>query len=111
MVLGYLDPANFLGGRMPLDARRRRGAIRAAIAEPMGLDVVEAAAGINQVVNENMVAATRIHVAERGARRAPHVPDGFGGAGPVHADAIARALGCAGTSFPRAPGSPRRSAS
>jgi N-methylhydantoinase A len=91
-VLGYLNPANFLGGRMTLSLAAAEDAIRRVIAEPMGLDVVEAAAGINQVVNENMIAATRIHVAERGADVRRMFLMAFGGAGPVHADAIARAL-------------------
>ena len=81
---------------------RRRSA--AVIAEPMGISVLEAAWGIHQVVNENMTAATRIHVAERGAdvRRMRMIA--FGGAGPVHADPIARALKMRGYHRPRGAG-------
>jgi len=104
LVLGYLNPQNFLGGRMGLSLEAAERAIRVAIAEPMGISVVEAAWGIHQVVNENMTAATRIHVAERGAdiRRMRMIA--FGGAGPVHADAIARALKMRGTIIPSSAG-------
>jgi N-methylhydantoinase A len=61
---------------------------------------VEAAYGIHQVVNENMIAATRIHVAERGADVRRMYLMAFGGAGPVHADAIARALKMRGYVIP-----------
>jgi N-methylhydantoinase A len=91
-VLGYLNPANFLGGRMTLSRQAAEEAVEREIAVPMGLDVVEAAYGIHQVVNESMIAATRIHVAERGADVRRMYLMAFGGAGPVHADAIARAL-------------------
>jgi N-methylhydantoinase A len=104
LVLGYLNPRNFLGGRMGLTAAEAEDAIRRRIAEPMGLDVVGAAFGIHQVVNENMIAATRIHVAERGADvRRMHMM-AFGGAGPVHADAIARALKMQGYVVPPSAG-------
>jgi N-methylhydantoinase A len=93
VVLGYLAPENFLGGAMTLDSEAAHDAIRTGVAEPLGIDVVAAARGIFDIVNENMVAATKVHVAERGKdpRRAALVA--FGGAGPVHAHAIARALG------------------
>jgi N-methylhydantoinase A len=104
LVLGYLNPANFLGGRMQLSVEAAEEAIRTVIAEPMGITPLEAAWGIHQVVNENMTAATRIHVAERGAdvRRMRMIA--FGGAGPVHADSIARALKMRGTIIPSSAG-------
>jgi N-methylhydantoinase A len=104
LVLGYLNPDNFLGGRMPLSVDAAAEAIGRVVAEPMGLTVLEAAWGIHQVVNENMTAATRIHVAERGAdvRRMRMIA--FGGAGPVHSDAIARALKMRGTIIPSGAG-------
>jgi N-methylhydantoinase A len=104
LVLGYLNPANFLGGRMHLSTAAATDAIRSAIAEPMGISILDAAWGIHQVVNENMTAATRIHVAERGAdvRRMRMIA--FGGAGPVHADSIARALKMRGTIIPSSAG-------
>jgi N-methylhydantoinase A len=65
---------------------------------------VDAAYGIHQVVNENMIAATRIHVAERGADARRMYLMAFGGAGPVHADAIARALRMKGYIVPASAG-------
>src|SRR5690606_8460392 len=101
-VLGYLNGDYFLGGRMRLDVEAAEQVIRTEIAEPMGLDVTEAAYGIFRVVNESMIAATRVHVAEQGAdpRRLRLVA--FGGAGPVHAHEIAKSLKMQGVIFPAA---------
>jgi N-methylhydantoinase A len=103
-VLGYLNPDFFLGGRMPLDLEAARTAIETHLARPMGLSVEEAAYGIFRVVNENMISATRVHVAEQGAdpRRLRLVA--FGGAGPVHAHEIARALKMQGYICPASAG-------
>lgn len=92
LMLGYLDPNNFLGGEMSL----RKDLAEAALADlggPIGLDAQKAAAGIVSIVNENMAAAARVHIAEKG-----HDPRRFtmvatGGAGPVHAVEVARRLG------------------
>jgi N-methylhydantoinase A len=93
LVLGYLDPRYFLGGRMALDLDGARAAIKAKIADPLGIDVDAAAWGIHQIANESMANAARVHVLERGRdpRRLPFFA--FGGAGPVHAYRIAQALG------------------
>ncbi len=95
LILGYLDPAYFLGGRMELD---REGASRAIekVARPLDLDTVEAAWGIHQVVNENMANAARVHAVERGKDPRKHPLFAFGGAGPGHAYRVARALGVPG---------------
>lgn len=100
LVLGYLDPAFFLGGRMPLDREAALHAITEAIARPLGLDPVAAAWGIHQVINENMANAARVHAVERGkdARRYPLFA--FGGAGPVHAYHVARILHSPGLIVP-----------
>jgi N-methylhydantoinase A len=92
LVLGYVSADNFLGGELPLFLDRAEDAIRRRVAEPLKLDLIEAASGIFDVVNQNMVAATKVHVAERGKdpRRASLVA--FGGAGPIHAHALAREL-------------------
>lgn len=91
-VLGYLNPDFFLGGRMQLDLESAKNAIQTHIGEPMGLGVTEAAYGIYRIVNENMISATRVHVTERGADPRKLRLIAFGGAGPVHAHEIARAL-------------------
>jgi N-methylhydantoinase A len=93
LVLGYLDPNYFLGGRMKLDLDGARVAIKTHIADKLNLSVDEAAWGIHQIANENMANAARVHTLERGKdpRRLPVFA--FGGAGPVHAYRIAKSLG------------------
>ena len=93
LVLGYLDPRYFLGGAMPLDLDAARGGIERGVATLMKLSVEEAAWGIHEVVNENMAAAARIHLTERAGDVSNATLVAFGGAGPVHADGVARKLG------------------
>jgi N-methylhydantoinase A len=93
LVLGYLDPGSFLGGRMRLDVGAARAAIERRIAGPLGVSVEEAAYGIHDLVNESMTNAARVHAIERGKDPASLPLFAFGGAGPVHAAGIARALG------------------
>jgi N-methylhydantoinase A len=92
LVLGYLDPQFFLGGRMALDVAAAERAIQREVAEPLGLDVLQAAWGIHQVVNENMANAARIHAIERGKDPRAYPVFAFGGAGPVHAYRVAAIL-------------------
>jgi N-methylhydantoinase A len=91
LVLGYLDPAYFLGGEMRLDLDAARAAL-GKLAEPLKMSVEEVAWGIHQVVNENMANAARAHLGERGMdpRRLPLFA--FGGAGPVHGYRVAEIL-------------------
>ncbi|MCA1722731.1 MAG: hydantoinase/oxoprolinase family protein [Thermomicrobia bacterium] len=91
LLLGYLDPSFFLGGKMRLD----RGAAEHAIAglgDRLGLSAIEAAWGIHQVVNENMAGAARIHAVERGKDPRAFPLFAFGGAGPGHAYRVAKIL-------------------
>jgi N-methylhydantoinase A len=92
LLLGYLDPDFFLGGRMRLDLEAARRAIEARVARPLGLSTTEAAWGIHRVVNENMASAARIHGIERGRDLRAYPLFGFGGAGPVHAWHVGRIL-------------------
>ncbi len=92
LVLGYLDPAFFLGGRMRLDVEAARRAIAERVAQPLGLSLAGAAWGIHRVVNENMAAAARIHGIERGRDLRAYPLFAFGGAGPVHAWQVGRIL-------------------
>jgi N-methylhydantoinase A len=96
LILGYLDPDFFLGGKMHLDREAAMRAIEERIARPLGLEAVEAAWGIHQVVNENMANAARVHAIERGKDPRAYPLFAFGGAGPVHAYRVARALGIPG---------------
>lgn len=95
LVLGYLNPDFFLGGEMRLHVEAAHRAIQEKIAEPLGLDVVEAAWGIHSIVNENMASATRIHVVEKGRDVRNYTLFAVGGAGPVHACNVANILNMA----------------
>jgi N-methylhydantoinase A len=92
LLLGYLNPDYFLGGRMKLETSAAETAVKRAIAEPMQMTVTDAAHGIFRAVNENMISATRVHIAERGADARQLMLIAFGGAGPIHVHQIARAL-------------------
>ena len=92
-VLGYLDPHGFAGGRMTLDLDAARAAIQRDVAGPLGLDVVDAAWGIERIVNANMANATRRVLAGYGADARELAMIAYGGNGPLHAWAIAEELG------------------
>ena len=103
LLLGYLNPGFFLGGRMDLDVAAAERAVE-RLGEQVGLDRTAAAFGIFQVVNESMISATRVHVAERGEDPRRYMLVAFGGAGPVHAHAIAKALKAPGFICPPSAG-------
>ena len=92
LLLGYLDPGFFLGGRMRLDVDAARRAMEETVARPMDLSVTDAAWGIHRVVNENMAGAARVHGIERGKDLRAYPLFAFGGAGPVHAWHVGRIL-------------------
>ena len=92
LILGYLDANHFLGGEMTLDEQQARDAI-GSVADSFGGDILTAARGIHQLVNENMANAARVHAAERGVDIRPYAMVATGGAGPVHATGVARLLG------------------
>jgi N-methylhydantoinase A len=91
LLLGYLDPRFFLGGAMRLDVAAAEAAV-GALGARLGLDVAQAAFGIHDIVNEHMAAAVRAHAAEQGVDLRRFGLIAFGGAGPVHAWALARKL-------------------
>jgi len=93
LVLGYLDPDYFLGGKLRIDLEAAKLAIKERIADPSGLSLQEAAWGIHQIVNESMANAARVHTLERGKDPHRFPVFAFGGAGPVHGYRIAKALG------------------
>lgn len=92
LLLGYLDPAYFLGGRMSLDRDRATSAVGERLAIPLQMHPLKAARGIFEVVNESMAAAARVYLAERGRDPRQYTLLAFGGAGPVHAWDLARRL-------------------
>jgi N-methylhydantoinase A len=92
LVLGYLDPAYFLGGEMQLDREAAARVIEEKIAKPLGLSLIQAAWAIHRVANEEMANAFRIHAMEQGRDPSRYNLLAFGGAGPVHAYGVARIL-------------------
>jgi N-methylhydantoinase A len=90
VVLGRLNPAYFLGGEIGLDVDGARDAIEERCAKPLGLSVTEAANGIVEIANAAMVNALHLISVQRGYDPRQFVLVGFGGAGPVHANALAR---------------------
>jgi len=99
LVMGLLDPAYFLGGEMPLDLAAAREAF-APLAEGLGTGVDQAAVGVYEVINQNMAAAARMHAVERGIDLRGVTLIAFGGAGPVHACAVAGLLESPRVIFP-----------
>ena len=93
IVLGYIDPAYFLGGRRSLDAAAAGEAIRTQIAEPLGITTIEGAAGVYEVVNSKMSDLIRKQVVRSGYSPDEFVMYAFGGAGPVHAASYGIDLG------------------
>ncbi|MCB1368535.1 MAG: hydantoinase/oxoprolinase family protein [Rhodobacteraceae bacterium] len=93
LVLGYLNPEFFAGGKMALDMDAARAAIKQAVADPLGLSVEAAAAGMYRVICNNMAQGVREITIKRGfdPREFPMVV--AGGAGPIHSCLIADELG------------------
>ncbi len=92
LVLGYLDAATFAGGTMSIDPGLAHASIK-PLAARSKLSVEETAWGIHSVVNENMAAAARVHVAERGHHAGNFALLATGGGGPLHGCEVARRLG------------------
>ena len=104
LALGRLDPDYFLGGAMRLEPDRAARAIERDVARPLGLSVTDAALGIVKVVDANMAAAIRLATVERGRDPRHFTLVAFGGAGPMHAAAVARLLGIPRVLVPPSPG-------
>jgi N-methylhydantoinase A len=104
LILGRLDPSQFLGGEMALDGAAARAAIRRRIGEPLGLTEVEAALAIIEITVMNMSLAVRQISVERGYDPRDFAIVAFGGAGPLHAVQIARSLHIPTIIIPNFPG-------
>ena len=104
VVLGRLNPSYFLGGEIGLDVEGARRAIEERCAKPLGLSVTEAANGIVEIANAAMVNALHLISVQRGYDPRDFVLVGFGGAGPVHANALARDAEMPTLLIPREPG-------
>ena len=104
VVLGYLDRTALLGGGLPIDYAAAERAILADVGAHYGLSAVDAAERIVRIVNSNMAQALRIVSVERGHDPREFSLIAFGGAGPVHAVALAEELGIPEVIVPPAPG-------
>ncbi len=104
LVLGLLDPEYFAGGSVPLHPERARHAIEERIARPLGLSVAEAALGIHRVVNAQMAEGMRLVSIRQGHDPRDFALVALGGAGPLHAVALARELSITTVVVPRHPG-------
>jgi N-methylhydantoinase A len=102
VVLGYL-PVDLLGGEMKLDRTAAQSAVD-KIATALGIGLMEAAAGIVDVVNEHMFGALRLVSVEQGFDPRGFALVAFGGAGPLHANALGALLGCWPVIIPPSPG-------
>jgi N-methylhydantoinase A len=103
LVLGRLDPENFLGGAMRLDAEAARRVV-ARLADKLGLSLEAAAEGILTIVNANMANAISSRTVQKGLDPRDFVLVAFGGAGPLHGAEVARALGIPEVVVPAYPG-------
>ena len=91
LVLGFLDPTNFLGGRIALDAAAAARAVD-AVAKPLGVDRLTAAEGISRVVNTNMAEGIKLVSVRRGVDPRRFTLVSFGGAAGLHITQVARQL-------------------
>lgn len=104
LVLGRLHPERFAAGLKRLDVEAARRAIEEKIGAPLGHSVEQAAAGIIRIANANMERAVRVSSAEKGYDPRDITLVAFGGAGPMHAAALAKAVGIPTVMVPEQPG-------
>lgn len=102
LVLGHL-PTSILGGEMLLDVKAARKSI-SSLGRQLGLNTEETAMGILDIANETMLGALRVVTVQRGLDPRDFAIVGFGGAGPLHANSMAKILGCYPVIIPQHPG-------
>jgi len=103
VVLGHLPPS-LIGGEMKLDVAAARKAIKKGVADPLKISPEAAAEGIIKIVNENMFGALRLVSIEQGYDPREFAFIGFGGAGPLHANALGKLTGSWPVIIPPGPG-------
>ena len=104
LVLGKIDPAYFAGGKIKLDEMGARAALQAAIGTPLKLKDFWSAAGVTEIVEENMANAARVHAIERGRDIAACTMIAFGGGAPLHACRLAEKVGVKTIIIPKGAG-------
>ncbi|HEY7247225.1 MAG TPA: hydantoinase/oxoprolinase family protein [Xanthobacteraceae bacterium] len=104
LICGYLNPGYFLGGAQMLDVGASRLALDRHVADPLRMDVVQAAVGIQRIVDMRMADEVRVFAAKRGVDLSAFTLLPFGGAGGVHAAAVASELGMRRILVPPQPG-------
>jgi len=104
VVLGRLDPEQFLGGDLSLNPELARQAIETHIAKPLGMSVEEAALGVLKIINNNMALAVNANSVKKGIDPRNYSLMGFGGAGPLHAVALAEMVAAKSVISPLQPG-------
>jgi N-methylhydantoinase A len=104
MVLGRLDPDRLLSVDTPVSPADVRARIQAVVGDPLGLSAEEAAAAVLRVANDRMAGAIRMVSLARGHDPRDFVLFAFGGAGPLHATALARELAVPTVVIPARPG-------
>jgi N-methylhydantoinase A len=104
VICGFLNPGYFLGGTQALDAGAARNAVQTHVAGPLKLDLIEAASGIRRIVDQRMADEIRVFAAKRGVDLSSYTLLPFGGAGAVHAAAVAEELGMRRILVPARPG-------
>jgi N-methylhydantoinase A len=104
LVLGRLSPERFLGGEMRLDVKAAERALYSHVAQPLGMSIIQAAAGIIDIAVTKMSYAVKGVTTQRGLDVGKFTLVAYGGAGPLHATAIARELGITRVLIPQAPG-------
>jgi N-methylhydantoinase A len=104
LLLGRLDPQHFLGGEMQLDVAAAERALQDRIAGPLNLDPMQAAEGILRIAVTTMSYAVKGVTTERGLDAGKFAMVVYGGAGPLHATAVAREIGIRRVLIPFSPG-------
>ena len=93
LILGRLDPNNFAGGSIKLDASLAENALKSELGDQLKMDATTSAFGLAEVVDENMANAARVHAVENGEDLSEYTMIAFGGAAPLHAGRLCEKLG------------------
>ena len=104
LVLGRLKPGPYAGGAVSLDGDRAKAAVTSAVAEPLGIDLDEAASGIIRLLEQNLLHALQQISIQRGYDPREFTLVASGGAGPMHGASVGRMLGCRAVYIPRLSG-------